>query len=96
VGSDYLFGNFLQFPAFRSRSRLRNPSSFSAELSWLERCECDYGAPVTVVIMPNIEQKVVPNNSQSDTQSPAPPHELVVKDVGLNRFAVCSNSNLEA
>jgi hypothetical protein len=66
VDSDYLFGNFLQLSAFRSTPRLRNASPFSAELPWLERCECDHGAPLNVVIMPNTAQKIVPNNSQSD------------------------------
>ena len=32
VVSDYLFDNFLQLPAFRSRLRPRSHSSFSAEL----------------------------------------------------------------
>jgi hypothetical protein len=37
VDTGWLFGNFLQFPAFRATPRPRNPSPFSAELSWLER-----------------------------------------------------------
>jgi hypothetical protein len=69
VDSDYLFGNFLQFPAFRAMPRPRNPSPFSAELPWLERCERDHGAPLNVVIMPNTAQKIVPNNSQNDRQT---------------------------
>jgi hypothetical protein len=44
VDSDYLFGNFLQFSDFRLTPCPRNPSPFSAELPWLERCECDHGA----------------------------------------------------
>ena len=32
VDSDYLFGNVLQLPAFRSSHRPRSPSSFSSEL----------------------------------------------------------------
>ena len=50
MDSDYLFGNFLQRPAFRSTPAREIPSPFSARLPWLERCECDYGAPLNVVI----------------------------------------------
>jgi hypothetical protein len=41
VDTGCLFGNFLQFPAFRATPRPGNPSPFSAEFPWLERCECD-------------------------------------------------------
>jgi hypothetical protein len=44
VNSDYLFDNFLQFSDFRLTPCPRNPSPFSAELPWLERCERDDGA----------------------------------------------------
>jgi DNA-binding response OmpR family regulator len=33
----------------------------------LGRCECDHGAPPNVVIVPNTAQKIVPNNSRSDS-----------------------------
>ena len=56
------------FLPFRSMPRPRNPSPFSAELPWLERCECrrSWRASLNVVFMPNTAQKIVPNNSQSD------------------------------
>ena len=37
-------------PPFRSRPRPKIPSPFSTQLPWQERCECDYGAPLNVVI----------------------------------------------
>ena len=67
VDSDCLFDNFLQLRAFRSTPRPRNPSPLPAELPCRERRECDYRASLNVVIMPNTAQKLVPNNSQSDS-----------------------------
>jgi hypothetical protein len=42
------------------------PSPFSAQLPWLERCECDYGAPLNVVINAKYRAKNCANNSESD------------------------------
>ena len=36
----------------------RTPSPFSPELPWLERCECDDGASLNVVIMPDNAKKL--------------------------------------
>jgi hypothetical protein len=43
AGSECLFGNFLQFPAFRATLRPRNSLPFSAESSWLERVDTAAG-----------------------------------------------------
>ena len=50
MDSDYLFDNFLAVPCLSFKVRPRIPLPFSAQLPWLERCDCDYGAPLNVVI----------------------------------------------
>jgi hypothetical protein len=65
VDSAYLFDNFLQFPAFRSRPRPGNPFAVLRPVALA-------GTMRASSLMPNNAQKIVPNNSQSDMTNHTP------------------------